>query len=131
MVELTLGLGALTFFSYTESKVAAHRVTAKNISPHDPMTTNFDFAAPQMRPSLGYGWRGDESWSGGQRSMVWVTGPASEWVINLPTERDYHFRFDVVPDSPKRACLPKSRNQAQWVGRVNSVIGAWLARVSI
>lgn len=101
MSALTLGLGALAFFYYAESKIAAHMVTANNISPRDPVITNFDFGTPQARPSLHYGWSGDESWNGGKRSVVWATGLASEFVINLPTERDYHFRINVFPYSPK------------------------------
>lgn len=101
MSALTLGLAALAFFYNTESKIAAHRVTANDISSHDPMITNFDFGTPQARPSLRYGWSGDESWNGGKRSVVWATGLASEFVLDLPTEQDYRFRFNVFPYSPK------------------------------
>jgi hypothetical protein len=76
-------------------------VAANNIAPQDPLIINFDFGTPQARPSLGYGWSGDESWNGSKRSMVWATGLASELVITLPTERDCHFRFNVFPNSPK------------------------------
>lgn len=76
-------------------------VAANNIAPQDPLIINFDFGTPQARPSLGYGWSGDESWNGSKRPMVWATGLASELVINLPTERDYRFRFNVFPNSPK------------------------------
>ena len=98
---LTLGLSAWAFFYYAESKVAQHLVTANNIAVQDPKIADFDFGTPQARTSLRYGWSGDESWSGGKRSVVWATGLASELVMNLPTQQDYRFRFNVFPYSPK------------------------------
>ena len=101
MSALTLGLGAIAFFYYTESKIAGHLVTANAISTQGSVITNFDFGTPQARPSLRHGWSGDELWNEGKRSVVWATGLASELVMNLPTQQDYRFRFAVFPYSAK------------------------------
>jgi len=101
MSAVTLGLGALAFFYYAESNIAAHLVTANNISVQDSTITNFDFGTSQARTSLRYGWSGDESWNGGKRSVVWATGLASELVMKLPTQQDYRFRLNALPNSPK------------------------------
>ncbi len=95
-----LGLAVLAFFYSTENNIAAH-LTANDSSLNPAAAAQFDFGSPQARSSLRYGWSGDESWSGGKRSVVWADALASELVMNLPAEQDYRFRFNVFPYFPK------------------------------
>ena len=98
---LLVGVSALAFSYHAESQIAAHRIAADNISQHDPMIATLDFGTAQARPSLHYGYSGDESWSEGKRSVVWATGLGSEVVMNLPAKENYRFRFNSFPYSPK------------------------------
>lgn len=94
------GAGALAFFYAAENSVAAHLVRDKNDPPSRPAVAGVDFGNPEARPSLRFGWSGDESWNGGKRSVVWAVGRAAELVLNLPAPRDYRFRFNAFPHSP-------------------------------
>jgi hypothetical protein len=93
-------IAALVFFYSIENKLAAH-LSANNSPSIAEVGARFDFGTPQARSSLRYGWSGDESWSGGKRSVVWAEGLASELTMNLPAEQDYRFRFNAFPYLPK------------------------------
>ncbi len=92
-----LGLAALAFFYSAENNIAAHLLAASAASPNRSVAANFDFGTAETRPSLRYGWSGDESWDGGKRSVVWANGLASELALSLPAAQDYDFRFNAFP----------------------------------
>ena len=95
-----LGISALAFFYTTENNIAAHLLAENNDLRNHSVTANLDFGTVALRPSLHYGWSGDESWDRGTRSVVWADAPASELAVNLPNEQDYRFRFDAFPYFP-------------------------------
>jgi membrane-associated phospholipid phosphatase len=92
-----LGFSALAFFYTTENNIAAHLIDGNNDTRNHSVVASLDFGTGATRPSLLYGWSGDESWEHGTRSVVWAEGLASELVVNLPQEQDYRFRFDLFP----------------------------------
>jgi membrane-associated phospholipid phosphatase len=104
---LLTGVSSLAFFYHAESQIAAHRVAINGIAQHDPMIANLDLGTAQARPSLRYGWSGDESWNEGQRSVIWATGLGSELIMSLPAAENYRFRFDSFPYSPEGAACQR------------------------
>jgi hypothetical protein len=95
------GLAGLAVFYAIENNLAAH-LSGNGPSLSSALNAKFDFGTSQARRSLRYGWSGDESWSGGKRSVVWADGLASELIMNLPKEENYRFRFNVFPHLPSK-----------------------------
>ena len=111
------GLAALAFFYSAERNIGAH-LLANATAADSTAAITLDFGTPLARQALRYGWSGDESWEGGKRSVVWAQGLASEFILNLPSEQDYRFRFNVFPFFP---AVPACQ---QVEVRVNGLIAA-------
>jgi hypothetical protein len=95
------GLGALIFFRSMEKEIGKHLIMPANAARATAQTITFDFGFPVTRPFLGYGWSADERWDNGKRSVIWADGLASEIVMNLPLDRNYQFRFLVLPNAQR------------------------------
>jgi undecaprenyl-diphosphatase len=100
-VVLIIGVAFGGFFYTVERNIAAQRLSEGSSSAGQSLLMTIDFGHPQARAALGTGWAGDELLENSKRTFVWATGSESEMALSLPVARDYLFRLNVFPYSPK------------------------------
>jgi len=98
---ITLAIVGLLFFHRLDANSQTHLVSSAANASETTMAVRVDFGSAEARKLLRYGWSGDESWFNGKRTVVWATGLGAEFMISLPSEQGYRFRFLMKPYTPK------------------------------